>query len=514
VFRRAAFAARPTSVSEPPASLVHMFETEAFPAAPALAVRVPFAALASRPSGIAVAAGVVDLADAIGRARADEPTREHDPETEAEAELVDAISYWERAKSAADARQIRAIAALARRPMFAGCAEHGAEDSDHGIRTAASIVSAELRTSPGHSRSRVELACELVEHLPDTLAALAAGRIDMYRARVLVEETRPLAAHQRLRAQVEGDLLVKAGRQTGTQLRAVARRAVLAADPTTAEERYTRARAGRGIQPPVPEPDGMASCLIRTAAEDLAAFWAAIDSAARHVKARNPDDPRTLDQLRADTLAELCWSALEVGHLGCCNPTCGHVGQPFGTRHGRAASVGVTVPISTLLGIDQQPGHLHGYGPITADVARRIATKGTWRRLLTDPVTGTLLDYGTTRYTPPADLVEHVNARDRTCRFPTCTHPAETCDFDHTTPMGEGGPTSASNGGPLHRGHHVDKTHHGWRLEQPQPGRFVWTAPTGHTYEVDPEIIGPLVPADEPPEPEPPPEADPDPPPF
>ena len=454
------------------------------------------------------------MADAIGRAQADEPTREHDPESEAEAELVDAISCWERAKSAADARQIRALAALARRPMFAGCAEHGAEDSGHGIRTAASIVSAELRISPGHARNRVELACELVEHLPDTLAALTAGRIDMYRARVLVEETRPLAAHQRLRAQVEGDLLVKAGRQTGMQLRAVARRAVLAADPTAAEERYTRARAGRGIQPPVPEPDGMASCLIRTAAEDLAAFWAAIDSAARHVQARNPDDPRTLDQLRADTLSELCWSALEVGHLGCCNPTCGHVGQPFGTRHGRGASVGVTIPISTLLGIDQQPGHLHGYGPITADVARRIATKGTWRRLLTDPVTGALLDYGTTRYTPPADLVEHVNARDRTCRFPTCTHPAETCDFDHTTPAGEGGPTSASNGGPLHRGHHVEKTHHGWRLEQPQPGRFVWTAPTGHTYEVDPEIIGPLVPADEPPEPEPPPDADPDPPPF
>jgi hypothetical protein len=152
-----------------------MFDKAASPAASAPTVRVPFAALASRPNGIAVAADVVDLADAIGRARAGEPTREHDPETETEAELVDAISCWERAKSAADARQIRAIAALARRPMFAGCAEHGAGDADHGIRTAASIVSAELRISPGHARTRVELACELVEHLPDTLAALAPG---------------------------------------------------------------------------------------------------------------------------------------------------------------------------------------------------------------------------------------------------------------------------------------------------------------------------------------------------
>jgi hypothetical protein len=62
------------------------------------------------------------------------------------------------------------------------------------------------------------------------------------------------------------------------------------------------------------------------------------------------------------------------------------------------------VPISTLLGIDDHPAHLHGYGPITADIAHRLAANSTWRRLLTDPATGALLDYGTTRYTPPADL--------------------------------------------------------------------------------------------------------------
>ena len=76
-----------------------MFDKAAFPVTPAPTVRVPFAALASRPNGIAVAAGVVDLAEAIARAVADEPTREHDPETEAEAELVDAISCWEWARS-------------------------------------------------------------------------------------------------------------------------------------------------------------------------------------------------------------------------------------------------------------------------------------------------------------------------------------------------------------------------------------------------------------------------------
>jgi Domain of unknown function (DUF222) len=287
-------------------------------------------------------------------------------------------------------------------------------------------------------------------------------------------------------------LLTKADRQTGPQLRAAARHAVLAADPASAQQRHGRARAGRGLQPPQPEPDGMASALLRMSAEDMAALFTAVDAAARHIKTTDPDDPRTLEQVRADILADLGWSALQAGHLGCCNPACGHVAHRLGERRGRAAHVGVTVPISTLLGIDDHPAHLHGYGPITADVARRLAANGTWRRLLTDPASGALLDYGTTRYTPPAD----------------------SCDVDHTVPADQGGPTNPANNGPLHRTHHVDKTHHGWRLSQPEPGRFIWTSPTGHTYEVDPEIIGPLLASDEPPHPEPPPEVDPDPPPF
>jgi Domain of unknown function (DUF222) len=510
-------------LSEGPSRLGHMFETEAPKAAVAAhAVRVPWPALVARPEGISVAAAAVDLAEAITRAaagRAEHPDigpgadvetdqgAEPDPDMASEAELVDALSCFERAKSTAEARQTRAMAALARRSVFAGCPQHGPDDPEHGIKVAASIVSAELRISPGHARTRVELACELVEALPATLEALSAGRIDGYRAKVLAEEIRPLAEIPDVRRMVERELLELAGRQTGPQLRAAARKAVLAAYPGAAQDRHDKARASRAISPPTPEPDGMACSLIRMAADDMAAFWAAVDAAARRARTDDPDDPRTLDQLRADTLAELCWSALQIGHLGCCNPGCAHVHQPLGTRHGRAAAVGVTVPISTLLGIDDQPGHLHGYGPITAEVARRIAADGTWRRLLTDPATGALLDYGTTRYAPPADLVDHVTARDRSCRFPTCTHPAESCDLDHTFPAADGGATTASNLGPLHRAHHIDKTHHGWQLDQPESGRYIWTFRTGHRYEVDPEIIGPLL---QPPDPDTPSKSEPD----
>jgi hypothetical protein len=338
-----------------------------------------------------------------------------------------------------------------------------------------------------------------------------------------------------LRRQVEAGLLQRAHRLTGTQLRAAARRAVLAADPAGAAQRHQAARAGRYLSPPCPEPDGMASLLIRMPAEDAAALWTAVDAAARHLH-RSADtgstaadntgstgssgtgsagggDDRTLDQLRADVLAGLGWSALAAGHLGCCDTDCGHRHQPLASRRGRPATVHVTVAYTTLIGADEQPAHLHGYGPIGAAAARRIAADGVWRRILTDPATGAVLDVGRDRYSPPPELADHVLVRDQTCRFPTCTRAAEGCDLDHSIPWEHGGVTAAGNLGPLHRGHHNDKTHHGWRLDQPQPGRFVWTAPTGHRYEVDPEIVG-LLPQPPPAPPDQHPPGQPDPPPF
>jgi hypothetical protein len=526
------------SVSVGIARIEHMFETapDQSPRSGVVAVRVPFAALAARPGGREVAARAAALASALAAPRAPVSSDENPAKRDgselagiepgpvlatvldevslndtSDYDLVEVISGWERIKAHAEARQFEAIAALSQRPVFAGCAEHGLGDSNHGTRGAASEISAALRLSPNAARSRAELAVELVDQLPATLAELRGGRIDGYRASVIAAQTRPLAEAPDARREVEAAALVKAHRQTAAQLRSATRKAVIAADATAAEDRHRRARAGRFLSAPCPEPDGMASMLLRLPAEDAAAFWVAIDAAARAKRAADPNDKRTLDQLRADVLASVGWSALEAGHLGCCNAACRHVNHRLGRRRGKAASVDVTVSVTTLLGIDNQPGHLAGYGPITAEVARRIAANGTWRRILTDPASGAVLDVGRQRYTPPADLAEHVIVRDRTCRFPTCTRPAAGCDVDHTVPYEQGGPTSDGNLDPLHRSHHNDKTHDGWWLEQPEPGTFVWTSPTGHTYEVEPEIVGLLA------QPPPPVSTDPvdlDPPPF
>jgi hypothetical protein len=156
-------------------------------------------------------------------------------------------------------------------------------------------------------------------------------------------------------------------------------------------------------------------------------------------------------------------------------------------EHGLRPSIQVTVALSTLLGLDEQPGELAGSGPIPASVARRIAADetGTWRRLITDE-RGHLVDYGRTTYRPPKDLADHVIARDRTCRYPQCNRQARNCDLEHAIPWEEGGETNADNLNAICSRHHHGKHEAGWEPERQPDGSLEWTSPTGHRYREQP----------------------------
>jgi hypothetical protein len=396
-----------------------------------------------------------------------------------------------------------ALAELASRPEYMKCSGQHEHDA---AKVAASEVSLALSWTPAHADARVRDAVALVAGLPATLDALREGRIDAYQARVLCDETAPLDDQPDERAAVEQVALRAAEGKTGPALRAYIRREVLRRKPELAEQRRQQSRRSRRADKPVLECHGMGSMQLYGPIEDLAALFTALDAAARarrDVSAKaaaaaavRPDADVPLEALRFDVLAATAWAALNAGHLGCCAQGCSSAAQRLGTRHGRKATVNVTVPFTTLLGIDDEPGVLHGYGLIHPAAARRIAAEGSWRRILTDPATGAVLDYGITRYAPAQHLAEHVITRDVTCRFPTCNWTAEACDLDHTVPFKSdgtgGGATSHANLGAFHDRHHYDKTHHGFGVRQPSPGEFVINTPAGLVYHVDPEIVGPV----------------------
>ena len=177
------------------------------------------------------------------------------------------------------------------------------------------------------------------------------------------------------------------------------------------------------------------------------------------------------DNKRADALTEILSSALSEN-------------SDSVKPHRRAVSVNVTIDLPTLLGLAENPGQLSGYGAIPASVARELASDATWKRFVTDPITGNLLDFGREKYEPPQALVDFLLARDRTCRFPGCRQPASHTDIDHAHSWESGGETSIENLGLLYRRHHRLKTHGRWSLISNQDGSCEWTSPAGKKYFV------------------------------
>ena len=124
---------------------------------------------------------------------------------------------------------------------------------------------------------------------------------------------------------------------------------------------------------------------------------------------------------------------------------------------------------------------------VPALTAWALAAGGTWRRLVTDPVGGTVIDVGRTRYRPPAGLADLVRTRDRACVFPTCQTPAERCDIDHLTAWSQGGTTSLDNLVVLCEAHHRLKHTPGWALTRDQAsGTLSWHTPDKTVYQRHP----------------------------
>jgi hypothetical protein len=88
-------------------------------------------------------------------------------------------------------------------------------------------------------------------------------------------------------------------------------------------------------------------------------------------------------------------------------------------------------------------------------------------------------------YTPSRKLQHLVRARSSTCTAPGCQAQAVHADLDHTTPYPEGS-TDECNLGPKCRTHHRAKQTPGWKVEQPEPGVFRWTLPSGRGHTTRP----------------------------
>ena len=86
-------------------------------------------------------------------------------------------------------------------------------------------------------------------------------------------------------------------------------------------------------------------------------------------------------------------------------------------------------------------------------------------------------------YEVPDRLAEQTDLVNVTCAFPWCARPARGCKKDHVIPHARGGPTATGNIAPLCKRHHRLKTHaSGWSYTVIGPGAYLWSSPHGYTF--------------------------------
>jgi hypothetical protein len=385
-------------------------------------------------------------------------------------DLLDVVEASEKVVSFGHAMRARAIEQALQWAEISGAVResddpHAWDAAAVARRTVTSEIGALLRLPDRTAETLVANSSLLVRVLPSTLDALGKGDITLRHAERVCEHI--VLIPDEARADFEATLLDYAKQHSVAQTEHRGRILRERLHPETIAERKAKCAADRSVHVD-PAPDGMAWLSAYLPAEQALAIDDRLDALAAGMKTAT--EQRTLTQLRADAFADLLIDG-----------TAGELGR------GVRAKVLVTVPVLTLMGLEEQPGTLDGYGPIDADTARVLAANApSFTRLLTHPETGAVLSVGRDRYSVPADLRTWLQVRDETCRHPFCRRQARKCDIDHTFGWHAGGRTDHDNLAHLCEKHHRLKHQTGWRAKQLPGGVLEWTSPSGRTYLTQP----------------------------
>ena len=404
-----------------------------------------------------------------------------------DAELREFLIDMDRAANAAQAQCAAAMAEMARRATAADHAEElacGRPLMPHEQRGefVADEVAVVLSITKVDAARRYGLALAASD-LPAVATSWRGGDVDARKVQVICDRVIPLS--NPARTVLAGQAAGYAVNHTASELRRWLDRRVLAADPATAEQRRKSAQSERCVTF-TPLPDGVAELAAKLPAIQARQVYDTVNILAQSAA---PNDHRTIDQRRADALVNIVLGRAEPPQV----------------------NVQVTVPLDTLLGETAEPGHVAGVGPIGSAEAleltgvpafescatcdsdpvqpQRAAHQAVFRRLLTEPSTGHLVDVGEQTYRPSVGLDRAVRARDGVCRFPGCSRSASTkrsgTDLDHTIPWPRG-QTTASNLAVLCRHHHRLKHSPDWEVELLPDGVMLWQTPTDATFRTEP----------------------------
>jgi hypothetical protein len=392
-----------------------------------------------------------------------------------------------------------------------------------------------LREQPYHVRCLIARSRRLIAGLPTAWRAFCAGDLDAEQVRIIDRVARRASEKHTLVA-IDEQVVEVAQTRSPKQLASWLLRLIVRLEPTAFEQRHRRSLAERRVTS-FQGADGMGYVTGEVSAADAAAIDATLCAGARGL---GKDDPRSQEQRRSDLFADLLLSRLSLKEsqshdnaewmeMEDIDPDTGKLrgtqwrrvdaeGEPIdesldaelepppplepvrlAPEHRRPLRVGVVVPLTSLLDLDDTPAELADRSAlIPAEELRQLISEtlgpagSTSRdevlstRLLTDR-DGRLLDTTELGRQPSRRLTQAIMIRARTCRFPTCCVPADRCDLDHHDPWPHGA-TSAANVDPLCRRHHRAKTF-AWLASIRDGDAVEWTMPDDQRYRCTDELL-------------------------
>jgi hypothetical protein len=344
------------------------------------------------------------------------------------------------------------------------------------------LVAAELGVELGISRGRactlITQGRDLITRLPVFAAVFATGAVDLRVLRVILHRTAlisDLDVLAVLDAQLAGAAPVWNAR-SDDRIAELVDWMVIDVDP----EAVRRARESRRNRSITVEPvgDGLVEIHGRVDAAKGAVFDQGLDALARTVC---PDDPRTFDERRADSVEALTLGATSIPCL-CGNDNCPAAGNEVPKGH---IVIHVLAEQGTVAGESDRPALVPGYGVVHGEQVQQMLPNAAVR-----PVPVVIDPSAESGYHPSRKLADFVRCRDLTCRWPGCNVPIGRCDIDHTVPWPYGA-THPSNTKLYCRIHHLIKTFHcrpgGWTDKQHPDGTITITAPNGRVYTTKPD---------------------------
>lgn len=309
------------------------------------------------------------------------------------------------------------------------------------------------RSSFRASRQLIDAARAGRMVFPGMHTALAAGLVSDRHLRVLLERTRVIDDAATL-ALIGEQALPLALALTPPRFEDALERVIVRHDPD-APARRKKAHARRDVWT-CRLPDGMAFLGITTDAATVEAMKRRIISAAKDLQrarggvaaARAGDPDAALAACRADAATALILGTRDDDGSITLDPD------------SNAVHVQLVIDLETLRGEANNPALLDG-SPVPAQMGRDLAGYArAFRRMVTDPVTGHLLDFGRENYLP-RPLRDYVLHRDGRCRIPGCPCAGiDAMQMDHATRFPDGPSTAANTGAISPRCHQIKTAGH------------------------------------------------------